>query len=72
MEIVSIFLMVPLSIWFLGVIGCDPISIDNAIPTDVTTCYGDSTGSIQVSASGGFGAPWNYSIDNGETLLRKI
>ena len=42
----------------LGVIGCDPITIDNAIPTDVSTCYGDSTGSIQVSASGGFGAPW--------------
>jgi hypothetical protein len=50
-----------------GVVGCLPISVDNAIPTNVSTCYGDSTGSIQVSASGGFGAPWQYSIDNGKT-----
>ncbi len=48
-----------------GVVGCLPISIDNAIPANVPTCFGDSTGSIQVSASGGFGAPWQYSIDNG-------
>ena len=56
----------------LGVIACYPISIDNAIPTDVTTCYGDSTGSIQVSASGGFGAPWNYSIDDGDTYQEDL
>ncbi len=49
----------------LGVIGCLPISVDNTIPTNVTGCYGDSTGSIQVVASGGFGTPWQYSIDNG-------
>ena len=48
-----------------GVVGCLPISVDNAIGNDVSTCYGDSTGTIQVSASGGFGAPWQYSIDNG-------
>ena len=28
-------------------------------------CYGDSTGSIQVIPSGGFGGPYLYSIDNG-------
>jgi len=49
----------------LGVIGCLPISVDNTIVNDVSTCYGDSTGSIQVLATGGFGGPWQYSIDNG-------
>ncbi|MEN8193438.1 MAG: T9SS type A sorting domain-containing protein [Bacteroidota bacterium] len=49
----------------MGVIGCLPISIDNIIKQDVSTCYGDSTGSLQVLATGGFGAPWQYSIDNG-------
>lgn len=50
-----------------GVVGCRTISVDFVIPTDVNTCYGDSTGTIQISASGGFGSPWQYSIDNGET-----
>ncbi len=35
------------------------------MPEDVETCPGDSTGSIQVFASGGFGAPYSYSIDAG-------
>ena len=55
-----------------GVVGCLPISVDNAIPTNVNTCYGDSTGSIQISASGGFGAPWQYSIDNGKTYQKDL
>jgi hypothetical protein len=55
-----------------GVVGCLPISIDNAIPTNVPTCFGDSTGSIQVSASGGFGAPWQYSIDNGLSYQKDL
>ncbi len=49
----------------LGVIGCQSISIDNIIKQDVNTCYGDSTGALQILATGGFGAPWKYSIDNG-------
>lgn len=49
-----------------GVVGCKNITVDFVIPTDVNTCFGDSTGTIQVSASGGFGAPWDYSI-GGET-----
>jgi len=51
----------------VGSIGCLPISVDNTIPTNITGCYGDSTGSIQVVASGGFGAPWLYSIDNSQS-----
>jgi len=51
----------------IGVIGCLPISVDNTIPTNISGCYGDSTGSIQVVASGGFGTPWQYSIDNGDS-----
>ncbi|MFH0756503.1 MAG: T9SS type A sorting domain-containing protein [Bacteroidota bacterium] len=39
--------------------------MDNVNHQDVTTCYGDSNGSIQISPSGGFGPPWQYSIDNG-------
>ncbi|MDF1573608.1 MAG: T9SS type A sorting domain-containing protein [Bacteroidales bacterium] len=50
---------------YIGVIGCLPISVDQTIPRNVAGCYGDSTGSIQVVASGGFGSPWQYSIDNG-------
>jgi len=53
----------------LGVIGCLPISVDNTIYNDVETCFGDSTGSIQILATGGFGSPWTYSIDNGFTSL---
>gem|GEM_PF-3996997 len=49
----------------LGVIGCLPISLDNIIVNDVNTCYGDSTGSLQILATGGFGSPYQYSIDNG-------
>ena len=48
-------------------IGCLPISVDNTLYNDVETCYGDSTGSIQILATGGFGSPWTYSIDNGLT-----
>ncbi len=48
-----------------GIIGCLPISVDDVIVQDVSTCYGDSTGSLQILASGGFGSPWQYSIDNG-------
>mgnify|MGYP006288601483 CR=1 FL=1 len=50
---------------YLGVIGCLPISIDNVIVNDVSTCYGDSTGGLQIQATGGFGSPYQYSIDNG-------
>ncbi len=49
----------------LGVIGCLPISVDNVIVSDVETCFGDSTGALQILATGGFGSPWQYSIDNG-------
>ncbi len=49
----------------VGVIGCLPISVDNVIVSDVETCYGDSTGALQILATGGFGSPWQYSIDNG-------
>lgn len=50
---------------YIGVIGCLPISIDNIIANDVNTCYGDSTGSLQILVTGGFGSPFQYSIDNG-------
>jgi hypothetical protein len=51
----------------LGIVGCLPISVDNVIVSNVGTCYGDSTGAIQVLVSGGYGSPWEYSIDNGVT-----
>ncbi len=35
----------------LGVIGCLPISVDNVIVSDVATCYGDSTGALQILAT---------------------
>ncbi|MBN1181835.1 MAG: T9SS type A sorting domain-containing protein [Bacteroidales bacterium] len=57
---------------FLGIIGCFPISIDNVIVNDVNTCYGDSTGSLQILATGGFGSPYQYSIDNGITYQKDI
>jgi hypothetical protein len=53
----------------VGYIGCLPISIDEVIISDVETCYGDSTGSIQILAGiaePGFGGPYKYSIDDGE------
>jgi hypothetical protein len=51
----------------LGIKGCLPISIDNVTTQDVSTCYGDSTGAMQVFSAGGFGGPYTYSIDNGMT-----
>ena len=52
----------------LGIMGCKILSIDYVSSDDVETCPGDSTGSIQVFASGGFGAPYAYSIDAGEVF----
>ena len=43
------------------------ISIDNVIVTDVTGCYGDNNGSIEIIASGGT-PPLQYSIDGGTTF----
>jgi SprB repeat/Secretion system C-terminal sorting domain len=51
----------------LGVIGCLPITVNDPTTIDIAGCYGDSTGMIQIVSSGGFGAPWAYSIDNGAT-----
>ena len=50
----------------IGTIGCLPINI-NPIKTDVNGCYGDENGTIFIGASGGFGGPYRYSIDNGDT-----
>lgn len=44
------------------------ISIDNVIVTDVTGCYGDNNGSIEIVASGGT-PPLQYSIDGGTTFF---
>lgn len=52
---------------FIAKYGCKTISIDNTIDSDISGCFGDSTGSIQLTTSGGFGSPWAYSIDNNET-----
>lgn len=55
----------------VGAVGCRDISIDNVIINDISGCYGDSTGSIQVLAGvaeAGFGAPYQYSIDDGENF----
>ncbi|HIO72805.1 MAG TPA: hypothetical protein EYN38_06850, partial [Flavobacteriales bacterium] len=43
------------------------ISIDLVVSTDVTGCFGDSTGTISITASGGT-APLSYSIDGGVTF----
>jgi hypothetical protein len=50
----------------VGKIGCLPINI-NSSRTNVTGCYGDETGTIFVGASGGFGGPFRYSIDDGDS-----
>lgn len=50
----------------VGTIGCLPINITSS-KTDVTGCYADETGSIFIGASGGFGGPFRYSINNGDT-----
>lgn len=50
----------------LGVIGCLPINID-LTKNDVDGCYGDKNGTVFIGASGGFGGPYRYSIDNGNT-----
>ena len=47
----------------LGILGCKTISIDYLEVKDVLICSGDTTGSIQVFASGGFGGPYRCSID---------
>ncbi len=43
------------------------LKIDTVFVQDVNTCFGDSTGSIKIRASGGV-APYMYSIDNGATF----
>ncbi len=43
-----------------------PIIITDIQAQDVNTCYGDSTGSINVQATGGYGT-LTYSIDTGNT-----
>ncbi len=40
-----------------------PISLDSQLSTDVSSCFGDSTGTISVSASGGTGS-LEYSLDS--------
>jgi hypothetical protein len=42
----------------------NPISINTESSTDITTCYGDSTGTITVSASGGTGV-LTYTLNPG-------
>ncbi|MCF8346874.1 MAG: SprB repeat-containing protein, partial [Bacteroidales bacterium] len=51
----------------VGTIGCLPINYDYVNETDITACYGDETGAISIGASGGFGGPYQYSNDDGDT-----
>uniref|UniRef100_UPI0040567EA6 hypothetical protein n=1 Tax=Candidatus Electrothrix sp. TaxID=2170559 RepID=UPI0040567EA6 len=48
----------------LGAVGCLPITVAEVISEhlDVAGCFGDSTGRIEIEASGGFGQPWEYSL----------
>ncbi len=43
------------------------IVIDSETKTDVTTCFGDSTGQIVINAHGGI-APLEYSVNSGTTF----
>jgi len=56
-------------ILILGIIECQRISIDKVTTLDVSTCFGDSTGSIHVYVTGGYGEPYQYSFDNGITYV---
>lgn len=53
----------------------DKLIIDNETVVSVETCFGDSTGSISVSSSGG-GLPHNYALNGGasqaETLFDNL
>ncbi len=42
------------------------VYIVDIVKTDVTTCYGDAGGTIEIFASGG-NAPYEYSVDGGST-----
>ena len=50
------------------IFGCKEITFDNIVSEDVLTCFGDSNGWISIEVSGGWGGPWEYSIDGGETF----
>jgi hypothetical protein len=50
-----------------SIYGCRALAVDNVIAYDVLTCYNDTSGSIQITISGGFGEPILYSIDDGTT-----
>ncbi len=43
--------------------------MDNVFPSDVLSCFGDSTGALEIQVAGGFGEPYQYSIDNGLTYF---
>ncbi len=47
----------------VGNVGCIPITVSEVINQhlDVTTCYGDSTGELEINATGGFGG-FRYSV----------
>ena len=48
------------------IINPDPIITSSTIVTDVTTCYGESTGELSLNASGGAGTLY-FSIDDSTT-----